>query len=118
PRRAVQAGLEMLGAMQGLKAYLMTAYFKSFEIGIGIHCGDVVVGTIGVGSRKRVTAIGDVVNMASRIEAANKLTRTHLLISEETYKEVAVNVSVKQTVPVSLPGKSGRHTLYEVLGMT
>jgi adenylate cyclase len=115
--RAVKAGLDMLDQMQRLKAYLLTAYFKSFEIGIGIHYGDVVIGTIGVGTGKRVTAIGDVVNVASRIEAANKLTGTKLLISEDVYKEVEGQVKVRQTATVPLAGRSGQHTVYEVTGI-
>ena len=77
---AVKAGLEMHAAMEILKPYLETIYAKSFHIGVGIHYGDVVVGAIGSQSLKRVTAIGDAVYLASRIEAANKQAGTGLLI--------------------------------------
>src|SRR5262249_2958074 len=68
--RAVQAGLGMLEAVQRLQPYLQTVYGRSFDIGVGVHVGDVVVGAIGGPKRRRLTAIGDAVNLASRIEAA------------------------------------------------
>ncbi|HTD28404.1 MAG TPA: adenylate/guanylate cyclase domain-containing protein, partial [Xanthomonadaceae bacterium] len=57
--RAVQAGLAMLDALDALKPYLVTAYGRSFEMGVGIHYGEVVVGSVGAIGRERVTAIGD-----------------------------------------------------------
>ena len=56
----------------------------------------------------------DAVNLASRIESANKQAGTHLLISEETYNEVKGRVNVARTIRIALPGKSGEYMLYEV----
>lgn len=117
PLQAVKAGLGMLEAMERFKPYLETIYSKSFQIGVGIHYGEVVVGEIGAENLKRVTAIGDAVNLASRIEAANKQAGTRLLISEETYAEVRNSVKVGRTIQASLPGKSGEYTLYELTGL-
>jgi adenylate cyclase len=116
--QAVKAGLEMLAATEHLKPYLEAIYARSFQIGVGIHYGEVVVGAIGAQSLKRVTAIGDAVNLASRIEAANKQAGTRLLISEETYNEVKDQVQIGKTINASLPGKTGEYTLYEVTGIT
>lgn len=110
--------LEMHAAMKHLEPYLRTIYAKSFRIGVGIHYGDVVVGAIGAQSLKRVTAIGDAVNLASRIEAANKQAGTGLLISEETYHEVKGQVRLGKTIRVTLPGKSGEYVLREVFGLS
>ena len=65
-----------------------------------------------------MTAIGDAVNLASRIEAANKPAGTSLLISEETYFEVKDQVLVGKTTRAILPGKIGEYTLYEVTSLT
>jgi adenylate cyclase len=116
--QAVKAGLEMHAAMEQLKPYLETIYSKSFQIGVGIHYGEVVVGAIGGQALKRVTAIGDAVNLASRIEAANKQAGTGLLISEETYNEVREKIRVGKTIRVTLPGKSGEYALREVAGLS
>lgn len=115
--QAVKAGLEMHAAMELLKPYLQSIYANSFEIGVGIHYGEVVVGAIGAQSLKRVTAIGDAVNLASRIEAANKQAGTGLLISEETYREVNEEVLVGKTIRLRIKGKSGEYSLFEVTGL-
>jgi adenylate cyclase len=115
--RAVKAGLEMLVAMESLKLYLDRTYQRSFGIGIGIHYGDVVVGAMGSEDLKRVTVIGDAVNFASRIEAANKREGTRLLVSAETYAEVRDRARTGKEVRVALPGKSGEYTLHEITGL-
>jgi adenylate cyclase len=76
------------------------------------------VGAIGAQNMKRVTAIGDAVNLASRIEAANKQAGTRLLISEETFNEVRGRTLAGKTISARLPGKSGEYALYEVTGLT
>jgi adenylate cyclase len=113
--RAVRAGLGMLDAVEQLQPYLRAAYGRGFDIGVGIHCGEAVVGAVGAPGGRRRTAIGDAVNFASRVEAANKGAGTRLLISEETYRQVEGRVRVGRPVRVSLPGKSGQYTLYEVV---
>ena len=116
--QAVKAGVEMLAATEHLKPYLEAIYSRSFQIGVGIHYGEVVVGAIGAQSLRRVTAIGDAVNLASRIEAANKQAGTRLLISQETYNEVKDQVHLGKTIRATLPGKKGEYALYEVIGLT
>jgi len=58
------------------------------------------------------------VNFASRIEAANKQAGTRFLISDDTYALVKAQVRVGQRVRLPLPGKSGKHNLYEVTGLS
>lgn len=116
--RAVQAGLEMIRAAGEFEPYLKAIYSTSgFSIRVGIHFGDVVVGAIGSASRKRITAIGDAVNVASRIEEANKASGTHLLISEAVYAQVKDRVVIGRTFRTELRGKSGQFNLYEVTGL-
>lgn len=116
--QAVKAGLEMIAATEHLKPYLEAIYARSFQIGVGVHYGEVVVGAIGAQSLRRVTAIGDAVNLASRIEAANKQAGTRLLISEETYNEVKDQVVIGKTIRATLPGKKGEYALFEVTGLS
>jgi adenylate cyclase len=117
PLQAVNAGLQMIDEMEHLKPYLTAIYGRAFEVGIGIHCGEVVVGSIGSGNTSRITAIGDVVNLASRIESANKQAGTRLLISQDTFNLVAGSITVGKVIQASLQGKSGEYALYEVTGV-
>ena len=62
--------------------------FAGMRIGVGVHTGPAVVGTIGSPSRLDYTAIGGTVNAASRIESENKPRGTEVLISSATYREI------------------------------
>lgn len=116
--RAVRAGLQMLEAAEKLKPYVKSMYGKDFRIGIGVHYGSAVVGTVGVPNNRKTTVIGDAVNFASRIEAANKKAGTQFLISEDTQAEIQDQVLTKSCCTrVTIPGKSGEYTLYEVTGL-
>ncbi|GAB4134720.1 MAG: hypothetical protein Fur0046_06880 [Cyanobacteria bacterium J069] len=113
--RAVRAALEMQAAMASFNAYLEMLYHRPLQIGIGIHYGSAVVGAVGASPQsQQITAIGDAVNLASRIEAANKVTGTNLLVSEVVYEMVRSLVTVSQPYRVAIPGKSGEYLLYEV----
>ena len=86
--RAVNAALEMIHRMDEFKKYLIKAYGSDFDIRVGIHYGEVIVGSVGYGEDKKLTVIGDAVNIASRIEAINKDAGTRLLVSDDAYNEI------------------------------
>lgn len=118
PLRAVRAGLDMLEVVdRSIRPYFEAIYGRIFDIGIGIHYGEAVVGTIGARNRKTETAIGDAVNFASRIESANKEAGTRLLVSDDAFCEVQNFVQVGKTTRVMVKGKTGEHMLYEVVGL-
>ena len=94
-QHAVKASLQMCDEMDDMKPYLKTMYGQDFEIGVGIHWGEAVVGDIGAGKSKRLTAIGDAMNFASRVESANKQFQSRVLISEETHDEIKDSLVIK-----------------------
>jgi len=114
--RAVQSGLEMLQAVQDLRPYVQEVHNWDLRIGVGVHYGWVVVGNIGTRNHIHETAIGDAVNFASRIESQTKAVGAALLISADTLAALSLPIQVGQTCTVSVKGKSGEHTLYEILG--
>ena len=112
--RSVNTGLQMLEAMDEFKKYLKEAYDRIFDMRIGIHFGEVIVGSVGYGDDKKLTVIGDVVNIASRIESTNKDAGTRLLISENAFNEIKESVIVDNYLRLKLRGSSNLITLYEV----
>ncbi len=115
--QAVRAGLAMLQKVEELGPYLEELYHRSFKIRIGLHYGKVVAGNLGHPGQKKKTVVGDAVNLASRIESANKKAGTNFLISADTYALVKGQVQVGKRVHMNLQGKSGRYRLYEILGV-
>jgi class 3 adenylate cyclase/nitrite reductase/ring-hydroxylating ferredoxin subunit len=118
PLRAVNAALQILEAVDRMKPFFAAMYDADFDVRIGLHHGEAVLGSVGSIGHERLTAIGDVVNTASRIEAANKEAGTSLLISEDLHDIVSNCVSVADFVRVRLKGASDRITLYEVSDLT
>ena len=114
PIRSVNAALQTLAAVDRMKPFFASMYGIDFNIRIGLHLGEAVIGSIGSPGHERLTAIGDAVNVASRIEAANKEAGTRLLISEALYNRVKDEVEMSDFIRVRLRGTSDRITLYDI----
>ncbi len=114
---AVDTALQILKAADQMKPFFASMYNVDFDIRIGLHYGEAVIGSLGSVGHERLTAIGDVPNVASRIEAANKEAGTRLLISQALYDQVEKDVEVADYVRVLLRGTSDRITLYEIAGL-
>lgn len=117
PLAAVNTAVQILEAADQMKPYFASMYQVDFDVRVGLHYGEAVIGSLGSVGHERLTAIGDVPNVASRIEAANKETGTRLLISQALYDKVEHDVEVADFVRVLLRGTSDRITLYEIDGL-
>lgn len=117
PLQAVTAALGMLRAVEDLRPYFRAAYGLDFRIGIGVHAGEVVVGAIGAHGSRRLTAIGDAVNFASRIEEANKDAGTSLLISDAVLERVKGRAAIGKVWTAPVKGLEGCRRLHEVVGL-
>ncbi|UOR06969.1 adenylate/guanylate cyclase domain-containing protein [Hymenobacter aerilatus] len=111
---ALAAARGMLQAVEQLNPYLRKMYCRSFRVRIGVHYGEVVVGDLGGAELRKLAVIGDTVNVAARIEAANKDCGTVLLVSQAVVDELGDDLRVRQAFLTPLKGKKGMHHLYEV----
>ncbi|HCJ65894.1 MAG TPA: hypothetical protein DHV62_00855 [Elusimicrobia bacterium] len=115
-RKAVSCGLEMLNELRKMQEEWTNQGKKdTIDIGIGINTGDVVIGNMGSQMRMDYTVIGDSVNLASRLEALNKQFSTHIIIGENTYKEVKDFFEVRPLGKTEVKGKEELVEVYEVL---
>lgn len=117
-KNAVLCANEMLKKVDELRDKWLFEGKPKIEIGIGINTGEAFVGNIGSEKRLEYTVIGDMVNLASRIESYNKVYRTNLLISSSTYKHVSDIADVIKIREVTIRGKSKKMDIYEVLRLT
>lgn len=90
-RQALVAARGMVEQVSRLSESLADEIAQPLKIGIGIHCGPAVVGRMGYGTTVHVTAIGDTVNVASRLQDSTKEYNCQLVISEEVAKQSGLN---------------------------
>jgi adenylate cyclase len=112
--RAASAGIEMLTNAERRSDELLERYGRCFDVNVGIHRGPAIVGALW-GTPPTLTAIGDTVNIAARVEQANKELATRFLTTQETVSELGDDAVLGRTFQRQLPGVAGELTLVEVL---
>lgn len=115
-RDAVEAALGLVRAAADFSPWVESQFGSGFRVGCGIHAGDVVLGSVGAGGARRLTAIGDAVNLASRVESETKAAGVDILVSQAIWNEVKDAFGSGKTVDVLIKGKSGRYVLHEICG--
>ncbi len=111
---AVRAVHDMRAALVRFNDYLERMYGCSLGFRAGINFGKAIIGNFDTGLMSKISAIGDSVNLASRIEAANKEFGTRLLLSEAALEQIKDKVTPKAVHHTGLKGKPGEFALYEV----
>jgi adenylate cyclase len=113
---ALRAAIGMLKSLADYNEQKQNTLIPCFEIGIGLHTGYLMLGTVGDQNRMDGTVISDAVNLASRIEGMTKMYGIALLISEQTYCHLvnASEYAIRPIDRVKVKGKSQAVTVYEV----
>ncbi|MCM0083523.1 adenylate/guanylate cyclase domain-containing protein [Geomonas sp. Red32] len=112
---ACRSALKMVDRLKVLNEEFAKQGLPRIEIGIGINTGDAVVGNMGADIRFDYTAIGDNVNLASRLEGLNKLYGTHILVSETTRAQSGEGYHFREVDRVRVKGKHEPVAVYELL---
>jgi adenylate cyclase len=113
---AVKACLEMRVALAELNERRMARGESEIRIGMGLHSGPAISGTIGSTERMEYTVIGDTVNMASRIESSTKAFGADLLVSEDVVRPINSDFIFELAGTAEVKGKSEPIKMYKVKG--
>lgn len=118
---ALLAAIDMIGRVDALLKELpehlgVRSIPAECDIRIGIATGDALVGSIGSDYMMSFTVMGDTVNLASRLEGANKIYNSRCLISAATAKICGSDVELREIDSLVVVGRSQPQTVYEVLG--
>ena len=115
-RNAVLAALDMQKACRALNERFAARGWPALTIGVGINSGTVRVGDMGSRLRRAYTAMGDPVNVASRLEGRTKHYGVGVLVGEATRKQVD-DVAFREVDRIKVKGKDVAITVYEPLGI-
>ncbi|RYF78601.1 MAG: adenylate/guanylate cyclase domain-containing protein, partial [Comamonadaceae bacterium] len=113
--QASRAALALLQALDTLNADWAARGLAGFDTRIGIHTGPVIAGVLGAHDRLAYTAVGDTVNVASRIEGINRDLGTRVLVSDTTAQALAGRLPTRRIEAVELRGRQRPLMVYELL---
>jgi adenylate cyclase len=107
-REALAAARDMSERMQVLNHALAHDMAEPLRIGIGIHTGLAIVGEMGYGTAVSVTAVGDAVNTASRVESLTKTYACELVVSEAVVRRAGIDLGAAPSHEIEIRGRVER----------
>ena len=111
-RDALTASANMRKRLENLNARLADDLDKPLRMGLGVHSGSVVIGDMGYGASRGLTAIGDTVNTASRLETETKTYTCAICVSKETTTLADISLPKTANKKISIRGKSNKLDIY------
>jgi adenylate cyclase len=114
---AVRAAIAMQQALLPLNARWIAAGSPPLRMGIGLHTGTVFAGNVGGPLRIKYALVGDVVNLASRVQGLNKELGTRILFTEATRSALGVGVEVRDYGPIPIKGRSEPVHVHELVAL-
>jgi len=119
---ACQAALQQLENLKDVRRAIpdvtgLRRGLSKFDVRMGLSTGPVTAGTIGSENAKNYTVIGDTVNLASRLESANKYYGTNIIIAGPTYEAAKDGIEARELDSIRVLGKTEPVEIYQLLGV-
>ncbi|MDR1306100.1 MAG: response regulator, partial [Treponema sp.] len=114
PVQAIRTAVRMIGALEKVDCSAITLPENGLRIGVGINCGECVVGNIGFQDKMDYTLIGNTVNLGSRLEGTCKMYRHPLMVSEFMYERARDYFVFRKADVVRVKGKDEPVGIYAV----
>lgn len=111
---AVRTAIDMNKQLKDFNVIRKMTNLPEIKIGIGIHSGEVILGNIGCKKRMEFTAIGDTVNIASRLQDLTKKTEENIIVSEHVFKNLPESIPGKVLGNAVLKGKEKKVRIYGI----
>ena len=115
PDRAIAASIEMIRALRRLNNTRRSAGKIPIRIGVGVNTGELFAGNIGSPKRMDYTAIGDTVNLSSRLESATKYYRVPILFTEFTANALKQEFASRKIDLMRVKGRYQPVSIFEAL---
>ena len=112
---ACKAAMEIRAAMRAQQQQALTDGSDYISMGIGINTGKVVFGSVGARNRMDFTSIGDTVNLAARLEGANKAYGSKSIITEAVFEKLKDSFVCRELDFIKVKGKNEPVRIYEIL---
>jgi len=113
---ACKTSLDMLEELKKLNERWQKEGYPEIKIGIGLNTGEAIIGNMGSYERFDYTAMGDTINLGSRLESQTKEFGAGIIISEATKKAVGDKFKTKSLGKVKIKGKNKEVNIYELVG--
>lgn len=113
-RDAMRAAATIVQEIDRLNEELEKEFSVHLRVAIGVHTGPSIVGVMGYGQAKSLTAIGDTVNVASRLESVAKELNTTIVVSEPAIIQSGVNIKDLQKRDIKVRGRSSPMRVYVI----
>jgi adenylate cyclase len=121
-RRALRAAVALRAVAIEFRGWVEERFagrdLPQFEIGIGVHSGEAVIGNVGSSVRMEYTAIGDTVNIASRLEGQTKETGAHILASRDTVAMFGSGLVTGTFHSLKVKGRAAPVEAFEIVAIT
>ncbi len=115
PDKGCETALEMIKKLSNINKKLKKENLPQINIGIGINTGSAVIGNLGSSIRFEYTAVGDTVNLASRLESLNRIYGTDIIVSEFTVNKCKKKFLFRKLDKVIVKGKELPVEIYELM---